>query len=202
MALEAFYNLKEKKKANIFAAISRCLRMTNYDDLSVNEIVAEADISRGSFYNYFVDKNDAVKSMIDSDLRKYFDMYMDSIKESNNSFFEGTRNVYKSIANTLSDKINLTIMKNMKFFSELVFESIKSKKYETSLKEIVQWLIDNTSEGKTILNSYQKMSRVLDMVLALVMNSIFTQTITQEVPFVDNSDFEYKLHIIEKGIEE
>ena len=40
------------------------------------------------------------------------------------------------------------------------------------------------------------------MVLALVMNSIFTQTITQEVPFVDNSDFEYKLHIIEKGIEE
>ena len=114
MALEAFYNLKEKKKANIFAAISRCLRMTNYDDLSVNEIVAEADISRGSFYNYFVDKNDAVKSMIDSDLRKYFDMYMDSIKESNNSFFEGTRNVYKSIANTLSDKINLTIMKNMK----------------------------------------------------------------------------------------
>lgn len=202
MALEAFYNLKEKKKANIFAAISRCLRMTNYDDLSVNEIVAEADISRGSFYNYFVDKNDAVKSMIDSDLRKYFDMYMDSIKESNNSFFEGTRNVYKSIANTLSDKINLTVMKNMKFFSELVFESIKSKKYETSLKEIVQWLIDNTSEGKTVLNSYQKMSRVLDMVLALVMNSIFTQTITQEVPFVDNSDFEYKLHIIEKGIEE
>ena len=202
MALEAFYNLKEKKKANILAAIARCLRTTNYDDLSVNEIVAEADISRGSFYNYFVDKNDAVKSMIDSDLRKYFDMYMDSIKESNNSFFEGTRNVYKSIANTLSDKINQTVMRNMKFFSELVFESIKSKKYESSLKEIVQWLIDNTSEGKTTLNSHEKMSRVLDMVLALVMNSIFTQTITQEVPFVDNSDFEFKLHIIEKGIEE
>ena len=52
MALEAFNNLKEKKKANIFAAISRCLSRINYDDLSVNEIVAEAEISRGSFYNH------------------------------------------------------------------------------------------------------------------------------------------------------
>ena len=202
MALEAFNNLKEKKKANIFNAISRCLRNTCYDELSVNEIVKEADISRGSFYNYFLDKNDAVKTMIDNDLKKYFDVYMNTITESNNSLFDGTKNVYKLIANSLSDKINLTVMRNLKFFSELVFESIKSKKYEAQLNRIVQWLIDNTNEGKTYLNTIEKMSNILDMIIILVMNAIFSQTITKDKPFVDNVDFEYKLSVIEKGIKE
>ena len=202
MALEAFNNLKEKKKANIFAAISRCLRKTNYDDLSVNEIVAEADISRGSFYNYFLDKNDAVKSKIDNDLRKYFDLYMNEITKANNSLIGGIRNVYKIIADTLSDKINHTIMKNLKFFSEFTMESIKSKKYENSLNEIVQWLVDNTSEGKTYIKSTKKMSIVLDMIIMLVMNSIFVQTVTQETPFMNDASFEYMLSIIEKGIKE
>ena len=202
MALEAFNNLKEKKKINIFAAISRCLRKTNYDDLSVNEIVAEADISRGSFYNYFLDKNDAVKSKIDNDLRKYFDLYMNEITKANNSLIGGIRNVYKIIADTLSDKINHTIMKNLKFFSEFTMESIKSKKYENSLNEIVQWLVDNTSEGKTYIKSTKKMSIVLDMIIMLVMNSIFVQTVTQETPFMNDASFEYMLSIIEKGIKE
>lgn len=202
MALEAFNNLKEKKKANIFSAISRCLRNTSYDELSVNEIVREADISRGSFYNYFLDKNDAVKSMVNNDLRKYFDMYMDAIREANNMLFEGTKNVYKSISDSLRDKINLTIMRNLKFFSELVFESIKSKKYEERLDEIVQWLIDNTLEGQKYLTTKKKMSNVLDMIIILIMNAIFSHTMTNDEVLVENSDFEYKLSILEKGIKE
>lgn len=202
MALEAFNNLKEKKKANIFSAIARCLRNTSYDELSVNEIVREADISRGSFYNYFLDKNDAVKSMVNNDLRKYFDMYMDAIREANNMLFEGTKNVYKSISDSLRDKINLTVMRNLKFFSELVFESIKSKKYEEKLDEIVQWLIDNTLEGQKYLTTKKKMSNVLDMIIILIMNAIFSHTMINDEVLVENSDFEYKLSILEKGIKE
>ena len=91
-------------------------------------------------------------------------------------------------------------MKNLKFFSEFTMESIKSKKYENSLNEIVQWLVDNTSEGKTYIKSTKKMSIVLDMIIMLVMNSIFVQTVTQETPFMNDASFEYMLSIIEKGM--
>lgn len=202
MALEAFNNLKEKKRIYILDAISKCLRSTSYDELSVNDIVAEADISRGSFYNYFADKSDAVKSLVSSKVKEHYDMYVNAIIASNYSLFEGTRKVYTEIAVKLSDEINFTIMKNLKFFSELAFETIKSNTFEQKLDQIVTWLIDNTVEGKTVLNTKSKMTNTLDMILTVTLNSIFEQTITKEHPFEDNSDYEYKLSVLEKGIKE
>ena len=200
MALEAFYKLKDKKKKNVLGAISSCLKRMSYDELSVNDIVVEADISRGSFYNYFADKYDAVKCLVESRVRDYFDMYMDAIQKSDNNLFEGTRELYKSIINILSVDINITVMRNMKFFTELVFETVKSNEYKKYLDEIIDWFIKNTVEGKKVLNSRKKMLNVLDIIISLIMNSIFLEAVFKMEPFNENSDFEYKLKIIEKGI--
>lgn len=200
MATEAFKNLKDKKKRNIFAAISSCLKKMSYDELSVNNIVLEADISRGSFYNYFSDKNDAVKCLIESRVKNYFDMYIEAVKESDNRLFEGTRKLYGRIINILSDAINITVMRNIKFFSEFVLETVKSNIYKDYFDGIVKWFIDNTVEGKESLNSMKKMSNIIDMIISLVLNSIFAETIFNVNPFSENSDFEYKLGIIEKGV--
>lgn len=200
MALEAFYNLKDKKKENILSAISTCLKKMSYDEISVNNIVVEADISRGSFYNYFVDKNDAVRCLIESRVKHYINLYIDSIKESEYKFFVGTKKVYAKIVNILSIDINLTVMKNLKFFSEFVFETLKSQNYKDYFDEIIMWFVKNTVEGQNILNTKKKMSNVFDMVVILMLNSIFAETLINNKPFSKNSDFEYKLEIIEKGI--
>ena len=110
MALEAFHKLKDKKKKIVLGAISSCLKRMSYDELSVNDIVVEADISRGSFYNYFADKNDAVKCLVESRVKHYFDMYINTIQESDNKLFDGTRKLYKNIINILSDDINITVI--------------------------------------------------------------------------------------------
>ena len=130
MATEAFHNLKDKKKKIVLGAISSCLKRMTYDELSVNDIVKEADISRGSFYNYFSDKSDAVKCLIESRVRAYFDIYIESVKESNYRLFDGTRKLYSNIVTTLRDAINVAIMNYLMFFSEFAFETIKSKRFK------------------------------------------------------------------------
>lgn len=200
MALEAFHKLKDKKKKIVLGAISSCLKRMSYDELSVNDIVVEADISRGSFYNYFADKNDAVKCLVESRVKHYFDMYINTIQESDNKLFDGTRKLYKNIINILSDDINITVMRNMKFFSELVFETVKSNEYKKYLDGIIDWFIENTIEGKKVLNTRKKMSNVIDIIISIIMNSIFVETVFKVDPFNENSDFEYKIGIVEKGI--
>ena len=200
MALEAFYNLKDKKKKSILDAISVCLRNKNYDEISVNDIAVAADISRGSFYNYFNDKYDAVGTLVDSKIREHFTQYKEAIISSNNNLIEGTRKVYDSTKDILKDEINITIMRNLKFFIEFGIQSVHSKKFEDDINDFVSWLINNTSEGKTSLNTHKKMANALDMLISIVLNTIFTLIMFDSKYFEKYDDFNYKLDLIKNSL--
>ena len=200
MALEAFYNLKEKKKLSLYNAISDCLRKKSYDELSVNEIVEEADISRGSFYNYFNNKNDAILSMVEYKIKHHMDLLLTAIKESNYKLFDGVRKYYYDIESVLYDEINLSVMKNVKFYVELCFESVKTDKFRKYIADVAKWLVDNTYEGKKYLSSLKNMISVFEMTIVLVLDTVFAK-VNNAVKLVgDNEMFEYKLSIKEKGI--
>ena len=200
MALEAFYNLKEKKKLSLYNAISNCLRKKSYDELSVNEIVEEADISRGSFYNYFNNKNDAILSMVEYKIKHHMDLLLTKIKESNYKLFDGVRKYYYDIESVLYDEINLSVMKNVKFYVELCFESMKTDKFRKYIADVAKWLVDNTYEGKKYLSSLKNMISVFEMTIVLVLDTVFVKVNNAVKLAGDNEMFEYKLSIIEKGI--
>lgn len=200
MALEAFYNLKEKKKKNILGAISSCLKNKSYDELSVNDIATEADISRGSFYNYFDDKYDAVGTLVDSKIREHLNQYVEAIKLSDYDLIEGTRKVYEEIKDILKNEINISIMRNLKFFIEFGIQSVHSKRFEQDIDEVIDWLVKSTNEGKRILKTNKEMANVLDMLITLVLNTVFSQIMINPECFLKYDDFNYKLDLIKKSI--
>ena len=200
MALDAYYNLKERKKRNILDAISNCLKIKNYDDLTVNDIAVAADISRGSFYNYFVDKNDAITTLVGSRIKDYFDKYIEAIKQSNYSLIDGTKLIYNRIKDVLNDEIIFLKMRNMKFFIEFVFQSVHSEKFVNDIDEIIDWLLKNTNEGKLNSMTHKKMANVLDMLIVLVLSTLFSQIMFNSDWFKMYDDFEYKLGIISNSI--
>ena len=58
MPTERFYRLPEEKKRIIRDAAFKEFARVPIDKVSINQIIKEADISRGSFYTYFEDKWD------------------------------------------------------------------------------------------------------------------------------------------------
>lgn len=200
MALEAFYKLKEKKKKNILESISTCLKNKNYDELSVNDISVASDISRGSFYNYFNDKSDAIGTLVESRISEYLDLYREAIKISGYDLIEGTRKIYGDIEELFRDEINVLKMKNLKFFIEFIIQSVHSKKFEKEIDEIVGWLIKNTKEGHNKLNTYKNMANVLDMLIVLVLNTIFNDIVIKSEYFSKYDDFNYKLDLIKNSL--
>ena len=64
MASERFLNLPEEKKQRIIAAARNELSRVPYDALSINRIIKEAGIPRGSFYDYFADKDDLIEYLM------------------------------------------------------------------------------------------------------------------------------------------
>lgn len=60
MPTERFYRLPDEKKQVIRQAAIREFARVPIDKVSINKIIKDADISRGSFYTYFVDKWDVL----------------------------------------------------------------------------------------------------------------------------------------------
>ena len=58
MPSERFYNLPQHKRERIVEAAYEELSKVSYDKLSINKIIKTAEIPRGSFYEYFDDKDD------------------------------------------------------------------------------------------------------------------------------------------------
>ena len=58
MPKQTFYKLPQEKQERIRAAAKREFTQVRYSDASINQIVREAGIPRGSFYLYFEDKKD------------------------------------------------------------------------------------------------------------------------------------------------
>ena len=64
MPTQRFLNLKESKKNAILEAAANEFARVPYSAASINQIIKEAEISRGSFYTYFEDKDDLMRYML------------------------------------------------------------------------------------------------------------------------------------------
>lgn len=77
MPTETFFRLAEEKRERITAAAWEEFTHVRFMDASINRIIRGARIPRGSFYQYFVDKNDLFRYLLEG-MRTYF---LDNIQE-------------------------------------------------------------------------------------------------------------------------
>ena len=66
MPTKTFFNLTKKKSQKIIEASKSEFSKYNFYDASINRIIREAEISRGSFYQYFENKEDLFIYILDS----------------------------------------------------------------------------------------------------------------------------------------
>jgi AcrR family transcriptional regulator len=64
MPKSLFFKLDETKRARITEAALIEFSSNIYNEASINQIIKTADISRGSFYKYFEDKEDLYYYMV------------------------------------------------------------------------------------------------------------------------------------------
>lgn len=76
MPTQTFHNLPKDKKNRIIDAILDELGLHTYEHINIQNIIKNAEISRGSFYQYFKDKDDLFSFFYDYTIKikfKYWD---------------------------------------------------------------------------------------------------------------------------------
>lgn len=113
MIKQTFYNLPDAKRQRIINAIVDEFANTESEKVSINRIVKAANISRGSFYQYFDDKLDLVEVLI----RSFIDMGIDDVNRavtsSDGDIFYTFECLYDIIIGFSSDERNRLVLKNL-----------------------------------------------------------------------------------------
>lgn len=113
MPKQTFFNLKEDKKEKIEKALIKEFSRNSFEKASISNIILEANIPRGSFYQYFEDKEDAIYYIIDKYLEKEKNKIYQYLLKNKGDIFETAVNIYEDMAKITERDENERLFKNI-----------------------------------------------------------------------------------------
>lgn len=87
MPSTTFFRLPEEKRSRLVKEAWREFSRAPLSDASINRIILGARIPRGSFYQYFVDKNDLFLFLLDKIRDKFLVLFDDAVEQVNGDMF-------------------------------------------------------------------------------------------------------------------
>lgn len=142
-----FFNLNDKKKQKIEKAIKNEFSREGFEKASISNIIEEAKIPRGSFYQYFEDKEDAVKYIIDKYAKKEKEMMQNFTIKNNGNIFDMSIDIFEYIVKKVEDKKEWILYKSI--LSELKKNNISiwgEKEEERDFGKNINYQILNIKE--------------------------------------------------------
>ncbi|MGI6160435.1 MAG: TetR/AcrR family transcriptional regulator [Christensenellales bacterium] len=117
MPSKTFFNLADAKRERLMNAIRQELSRVPFSKVSINQIVQAADISRGSFYQYFENKQDMLEYLL-YDYRDMFNKAAEkSLKKSGGDIFMMFLDILDFTYRFASLPDNMALFKNI--FSDM-----------------------------------------------------------------------------------
>ena len=97
MPSETFFRLPEEKRERVIRSAWQEFTSVSYAQVSINRIVRQADIPRGSFYQYFADKDDLFRYLAGG-IRDYaVEGYAEVLRGCGGDMFQAALSAYDSL---------------------------------------------------------------------------------------------------------
>lgn len=95
MPTEIFARLTPVKQQHIIEAVKAEITRAPFEEFSIYNVVRSCGISRGSFYQYFPNKEDILIYLLSSYNRSILDKVMQSLKENDGDWFTALEESYR-----------------------------------------------------------------------------------------------------------
>lgn len=107
-----FLNLKEEKKNRILNAALDEFSVTSFSDASITSIVKKAEISRGSFYQYFGSKENLYQYLVSNLYVKHRQDLWDSLNQHSGNLYDALMDFYNQYIDEIVSSKHFSFYKN------------------------------------------------------------------------------------------
>ena len=204
MPTERFNKLpEEKKKAIRDAAMEECIRVP-FEKVSINKIIQNAGISRGSFYTYFEDKRDVVRYIFSDTADKLKDFWTTSVVSNGGYLWSASEELLDQAITFAQKGKTFQMLQSFvlyqdfdKLFSEVHGGNHMGEKKGNEILAALYEVTDRANFQKTDMKSF---TLLVSMIMACVMESIGWYNRHMESEENIKKIFREKLEILQHGI--
>lgn len=191
MPTTTFLNLNESKKTRVIQAIKKEFERVPLIDMSVKNIVEESNIARGSFYQYFTSREDAIEYIIDEEFKTEKEKLFKILKEKQGDIFEACYDyIDKNIEDTSVNPKYYTHL--LEYIKETQTFPIKTPELDNVLKQtdLSKTNLDNIEQAKAAVN-----------ILLIITNVTKLTILNGCIPKEDGMrEYRKQLEILKKGV--
>lgn len=200
MIKPTFYNLSDDKRKRVLQAILEEFADTDSEKISINRIIKRANISRGSFYQYFDDKVDLVEvlflTLVDMNIK---DAYR-ALSESDGDIFALYNSFLEILFRLSKDEFYNNIMRNlcrsMYSTDSLIAEYVQTRcRGFDELNQLAQCV----NRSKLRFSTDEEMVALHQIFVAILRDCANRLYVLDVSAAVLKSDFDRKIEIIKYG---
>ncbi|SFG64257.1 transcriptional regulator, TetR family [Halobacillus alkaliphilus] len=113
MPKQTFFNLNDDKKNKLVEAAREEFSRVSLYEASIANILKRAEIPRGSFYQYFRDKEDAFFYLLNEHAEERHKNFIENLKAFNGDLFQAMTEVYKTVFQFSRENGNSNFIRNV-----------------------------------------------------------------------------------------
>ena len=200
MPKETFLKLSKEKQEKVINAAKKEFARVPIENVSIKNIVEEADIARGSFYQYFESKEDLLIYILKENSEKLNIKLKNEVSKTNGDIFKLYIFLYDSMLEEFTGNSDQDLFKqifiNLKSSDENIFDMVKNIKPQNIIDYYEQ--IDKTNLK---IESYEDLIIVCDMLSAITRRALiknFKNKSKEDCRAMFLKEIEYLKHGIEK----
>lgn len=200
MPKETFLKLSKEKQQKIIKSAKKEFARAPIENVSIKNIVEDADIARGSFYQYFESKEDLLIYILKENSEELNNKLRNKLKEINGNIFELYVFLYDSMIEEFIDNSDQELFKqifiNLKSSDENVFDLVKKNKPQDIIEYYEQ--IDKT---KLNITNHEDLVIICDMLNAITRRAVIKNFKNKSKEYCRKmflKEIEYLKHGIEK----
>src|SRR5690625_3739443 len=131
---QTFFNLSEEKRNTLIQAARKEFSRASLSEASISNIIKEANIPRGSFYQYFIDKEDLYLYLLHDLAQKRQQKFILFLKKNDGNLFEAMLETLRFMLSEMENenlKFYKNVFLNLNYRTEKIFfKSINMSKLE------------------------------------------------------------------------
>ena len=171
MPKETFLKLSNEKQQKVLDAAKKEFARVPIENVSIKNIVEDADIARGSFYQYFESKEDLLVYLLKEKAEQVSNKVKEKIQETDRDLFETYIFLYDMAIENFMKKEDEDLYKqifiNIKSSDESIFDLMKN----TKPKDVIKYCdLLNTKNLK--IENQQDFMVICEMLNAITRKSI------------------------------
>lgn len=199
MPKDTFYHLPKEKQKRIREAAIEEIQRTSVMEMSINKIIGAAEISRGSFYQYFEGKEDLIRYLMTDKLKNLMESMEETVRDCGGNLFEAMELNLKRLIRIADEKGPHGEL--IKAVAEMGTDSCTYQFIMDFEQRVQEALMAQTDRSQLRLKNDESVKMLVKMLFVLFKEAAFVSLAGGEDTESAKQEYDKQLEMIRYGAE-